>query len=112
MSYTDYAHEARRARSTASAATRRAEADARTAAEWYLGAAQARHQAARLTRTPELWRRGWTPASRENHATDLIRTADRYLRSSFHSTGLAASYRELGRKYAELQARRDASLDV
>jgi hypothetical protein len=99
MAYTDLAAQARSNRSRAGAFTRRAAKDAEKAAGWYKMSASKMDEVAWLTARPGLWGQHWTPATVEDTARSYGRIADTFLRSSFHSTELAAFYRGLAARY-------------
>jgi hypothetical protein len=112
MSYTDLAAQARSYASTAAAATRRAERDAREAEKFYRTAAGMRRRAARLTQDPQLWHPEslHTPAQYEAQAASWTKTADVYLRSSWRATASAEFYRGLAARYRAMAARQAATL--
>ena len=113
MTYTDYAREAHQCRLSAKREYRRSRSDARSADKCYQLARAARERAAWLTSRPDLWMADpevWNaPALVESNARELVRAGDIYLRSSFRASEQLAFYRELARKYDELEARRVAS---
>jgi hypothetical protein len=109
----DYMADARSYRSKAAACTRRGVRDAREAAQAYEVAARELARAAWLTQRSELWRQSqfaMTPALYERSAALWTAIADRALQASFRADTDAAFYRDLGRHYAELAARKAARL--
>ncbi len=109
MSY--YSNDSRREATSASRKagnfTRRAEREARQAEEFYQTAAKAWREARWLTRRPDMWDTAlrYTPAEVETRARCWERIGNTYLRASFHTTGLAAFYRDLAARYRANAAR-------
>lgn len=104
---TDHKATARSYSATASAATRRAEADAIRAEDAYLTSRRWQRQADQLTRAPALWGKDYNPAHLEDIARTWVRIGDMYLRSSFRETASAAHNRELAGKYRDMARRYD-----
>ena len=102
----DHAKQATSYSRTASAATRRAERDAATAAKFYALAADQRRRAARLaTQSWAYSTPGYTPATVEDEARCWAKTGDVMLRASFHATKMAAHYRRLAASYRGMAKR-------
>ena len=96
---------AQRARShsaRAGAYTRRAEKFARQAASFYQTSRGWAQQAERLTRTPVMWTKDYTPAEMEASARTWAGIADTFLRMSFDETDRATHYREMAALAREL----------
>jgi hypothetical protein len=100
MIMTDRLAEARSARSTAAAHTRRGRADAQRAEDAYETAARWDHLARQLTKCPGMWSGDYNPGQLEANARSWAKTGDIYLRSSFRSDRYAEFYRHLGARYA------------
>ena len=106
MTYTDHRSQARSYSATAAAATKRAEREAQRSADAYRSATQMARQAEQLTRSPRLWDASYNPAELEARSRSWASIGDTYLRSSFRATesaafyaGLAASYRDMAKRY-------------
>ena len=99
--------EATRCSRRAGVFTRRAERDARQAEEFYQEAAKQWRHARWLTRRPSLWdaELRYTPADIEANARCWERLGHTYLRSSFHDTWMAESYKATAAGYRATAAR-------